>query len=307
MDLRTLETFRAVVEAGGVARAAVGLHRAQSSITVRIRQLESSLGVALFERDGRALRLTTAGEVLYEYGGRLLDLASEARAAVRSDCVCGRIRLGAMESVAASRLPTPLAAFHRDYPSAMVELQTAPSRELVARVQAGVLDAAIVGETVDNARFISTPLYLEELVLVAAADCDRLDDPGRINGRTLLAFHGSGCAYRRRFDEWLHALRVVPARTLEFASYHALLAAAAAGVGVSLVPRSVLAVYPQREALTIAAVPARIGRLRTVLIAARSSHAPALASLIRLLRNDARATAEPPSRAASARRPGRSS
>jgi len=64
MDLRELEAFQAVVEAGGVGRAALRLHRAQSSITARIRQLEASLGVALFERDGRALRLTAAGDAL---------------------------------------------------------------------------------------------------------------------------------------------------------------------------------------------------------------------------------------------------
>ncbi|WP_297921826.1 LysR family transcriptional regulator, partial [Metallibacterium sp.] len=78
-----MEAFQAVVEAGGVGRAARRLHRAQSSITARIRQLQASLGVALFERDGRALRLTAAGDVLLDYTGRLLGLAEEARAAVR--------------------------------------------------------------------------------------------------------------------------------------------------------------------------------------------------------------------------------
>ncbi|MHB1618227.1 MAG: LysR family transcriptional regulator, partial [Metallibacterium sp.] len=101
MDLRELEAFQAVVEAGGVGRAALRLHRAQSSITARIRQLEASLGVALFERDGRALRLTAAGDALLGYTGRLLGLAEEARAAVRQDSIGGRLRLGAMESVAA--------------------------------------------------------------------------------------------------------------------------------------------------------------------------------------------------------------
>lgn len=308
MDLRALETFRAVVQTGGVARAATGMHRAQSSITVRIRQLESSLGVALFERDGRSLRLTAAGDVLFEYAGRLLDLAGEARDAVRQNTVGGRIRLGTMESLAASRLPAPLAEFHRRHPAAIVELQTAPSRELVVRMQGGGLDAAIVGDAVDGTRFDSTPLYHEELVLVSAAGCTWLDDPRQLSNKTLLVFHGLGCAYRRRLEEWLHALRVVPARTLEFASYHAILASAAAGVGVSLVPRSVLDVYPQREALATAPVPARVARLRTLLITPRGTHTPALTSLVKLLRSDAEsATAKPPTRATSARRRARSS
>jgi DNA-binding transcriptional LysR family regulator len=289
MDLRELEAFQAVVEAGGVGRAALRLHRAQSSITARIRQLEGSLGVALFERDGRALRLTTAGDALLGYTGRLLDLAEEARAAVRQDSIGGRLRLGAMESVAASRLPLPLAAFHRRHPEVMVELQTATSRELIARVQAGALDAAIVGEEVDAARYTSVPLYREELVLVAASG-GPLANPKHLDGKTVLVFHGQGCAYRRRFEQWLQALRVVPARTLEFASYHALLAAAASGVGACLIPRSVLDIYPQREALAVATVPARVAHLQTLLVTPRGLHTPALTRLVEALRADAGAS-----------------
>ena len=287
MDLRELEAFQAVVEAGGVGRAALRLHRAQSSVTARIQQLESSLGVALFERDGRTLRLTAAGDALFGYADRLLGLAEEARVAVRLDAVCGRLRLGAMESVAASRLPHPLAEFHRCHPEVMVELQTAPSRELIARLQAGTLDAAIVGDEVDSARFAQVPLYQEELVLVAAAGSPLLDDPRRLSGKTLLVFYGQGCAYRRRLEQWLQTLRVVPARVLEFASYHAILAAAAAGVGVSLVPRSVLDIYPQRDALSLSGVPARVARLRTLLAMPRTLHAPALTRLADALRADA--------------------
>ncbi len=290
MDLRELEAFQAVVEAGGVGRAALRLHRAQSSITARIRQLQASLGVALFERDGRALRLTAAGDVLLDYTGRLLSLAEEARAAVRQDNIGGRLRLGAMESVAASRLPLPLAEFHRRHPEVMVELQTATSRELIVRLQAGALDAAIVGDEVDNARFTRVALYREELVLVAAPGCPLLASPKRLAGKTLLVFHGQGCAYRRRLEHWLQALRVVPARTLEFASYHALLAAAATGVGVCLIPRSVLNIYPQREALAVATVPARVAHLQTLLVTPRTLHTPALTRLVEALRADAGAS-----------------
>lgn len=290
MDLRELEAFQAVVEAGGVGRAALRLHRAQSSVTARIRQLEASLGVALFERGGRALRLTAAGDALLGYTGRLLGLAEEARAAVRQDSIGGRLRLGAMESVAASRLPLPLAEFHRRHPEVMVELQTANSRELIARVQAGALNAAIVGDEVDDARFTRVPLYREELVLVATSGSQLLASPKHLNGQTLLVFHGQGCAYRRRLEQWLQALRVVPARTLEFASYHALLAAAASGVGVCLIPRSVLNIYPQREVLAVATVPTRVAHLQTLLVTPRGLHTPALTRLVEALRADAGAS-----------------
>lgn len=280
MNLRELETFRAVVEAGGVARAAQRLHRAQSSITARLRQLETSLGVTLFRRDGRRLVLTPAGDALTGYAERLLSLADEARAAVRRDGVCGRVRLGAMESIAASRLPHPLATFHRRHPSVAVELQTAPSQQLLSRLQAGELDLIVAGDDADRAQFVVKPLYRETLVLVAAAGRS-LDSAalGRLAGDTLLVFHGQGCAYRRRFERWLQRRRVVPGRTLEFASYHAILASAAAGVGVCLVPQSVLDIYPQRDALSCCALPARHAQLPIMLIRRRDQHAPAVSQL----------------------------
>ncbi|CAM5363438.1 LysR substrate-binding domain-containing protein [Rhodanobacter lindaniclasticus] len=285
MELRELETFRAVVESGGVNRAATRLNRAQSSITARIRQLESSLGVSLFERDGRHVRLTAAGDVLVGYSDRLLALAEETRAAVRRDKVCARLRLGTMESVAASRLPRPLAGFHQQYPEISVELQTTHSRDLLARLQAGTLDAAIVSDEVDDDRFASIPWHVEELVLVSAAS-DPVRDPRRMAGATLLVLGGNGCAYRRRFEYWLQNLRVIPARELEFASYHAILTAAAAGVGVGLIPRSVLDIYARRDAVSVHKVPARIARVRTTVVTLRGRHLPALTRLVDCLRRD---------------------
>jgi DNA-binding transcriptional LysR family regulator len=292
MDLRELETFQAVVAAGGIGRAAAKLHRAQSSITSRIHQLEASLGVQLFHREGQRLRLTAPGEELVDYARRMLELAEQARTAVRGDEAGGALRLGAMESVAASRLPYPLAAFHRRHPQVWVNLHTASSRGLVADVQAGALDAAIVGETVDAARFRSVPLYVEELVLVGARDSAMLEDPRRLADGTVLVYNSQGCAYRRRLEEWLDGQRVVPARMLEFASYHGIFAAAAAGVGVGLVPRSVLAAYPQRDALSVREVPARVARIRTALVMLRATHLPALARLEECLRVDAASARE---------------
>ncbi|HET7266616.1 MAG TPA: LysR substrate-binding domain-containing protein [Oleiagrimonas sp.] len=292
MELRELETFRAVVDSGGMSHAAARLNRAQSSVTARIRQLESSLGVPLFERDGRRLRLTAAGDVLVGYTDRLLDLASEARAAVRRDSVCGRLRLGTMESVAATRLPEPLAAFHRRYPDVSVELQTAHSRDLQRQLQAGALDVAIFSGEVDGERFVSQPWYAEELVAVTAAG-ESLRDAKRLAGGTVLVFRGNGCAYRRRFEEWLQSLRVVPARILEFASYHALLAAAAAGVGCCVVPRAVLDIYPQRDAVSVHKLPARIARVRTAVVTPRGRHLPALTRLVDCLRDDCASARKP--------------
>ncbi len=305
MDLRELETFQAVVAAGGIGRAASKLHRAQSSITSRIQQLETSLGVQLFHREGQRLRLTAPGEELVDYARRMLELAEQTRVAVRSGETGGALRLGAMESVAASRLPYPLAAFHRAHPQIWVNLHTASSRGLVADVQAGALDAAIVGEQVDTERFRCVPLYVEELVLVGARDSAMLAEPKRLAEGTVLVYHSQGCIYRRRLLDWLDVQRIVPARLLEFASYHGIFAAAAAGVGVGLVPRSVLETYPQRDALSVREMPARLARIQTALAMLRTTHLPVLTRLEECLRKDAvaaRGKTDPSPRRATARK-----
>lgn len=289
MDLRELEAFQAVVETGGIGRAAARLHRAQSSITSRIHQLESSLGMTLFHRENQRLRLTAHGETLVDYAQRLLDLAEQTRTAVRGDTVGGKIRLGAMESIAASRLPYPLARFHRSHPQIWVNLQTTSSRGLVADVQAGALDAAIVGEEVDALHFRSVPLYEETLVLVGARDSAMLQEPKRLAVGAVLVYPKPGCAYRKRFEQWLDSQHIVPARMLEFASYHGLFAAAAGGVGVGLVPRSVLEVFPQSRLLSVREIPPRWARIHTTLIMLRNTHQPALAKLEECLRDDAAA------------------
>ena len=122
MDLASLEIFRSVVEEGGITRAATRLHRVQSNVTTRIRQLEASLGVKLFLRDGKRMVLTPAGQTLFDYARRVLDLAEEARQAVLPARPQGRLRIASMESTAASRLPAVLAAYHQAWPDVELEL-----------------------------------------------------------------------------------------------------------------------------------------------------------------------------------------
>src|SRR5687767_10914097 len=107
MDLSDLQIFRAVVQAGGITRAAEKLNRVQSNVTTRVRQLEQELGVDLFIREGKRMHLSPAGQQLLGYADRLLALAQEARDAMHDTTPRGLLRLGSMESTAAIRLPAP--------------------------------------------------------------------------------------------------------------------------------------------------------------------------------------------------------
>ena len=140
VELGDLLIFKTVAEEGGIIKAARKLHRVQSSVSTRITQLESSIGAQLFHRDNRRLSLSPAGEQLLAYAERLLRLSEEARCAVAGSAPAGVLRLGALESTAASRLPQILASYHRAHPGVSIRLSTGTNDGLTAAVAARTPD-----------------------------------------------------------------------------------------------------------------------------------------------------------------------
>src|ERR1700754_1616667 len=116
LELSDLRIFKAVVDEGGVIRAAQRIGRVPSSVAPRIQQLGDSVGTPLFFRDKQRMRLSQAGAALLVYAEKLLALADEARDALSNTSLRGTLRLGSLESTAASRLPAVLAAFHKAHP-----------------------------------------------------------------------------------------------------------------------------------------------------------------------------------------------
>src|SRR5262252_3433591 len=146
MDLVALQIFKAVAESGGIVRAAARLHRVQSNVTTRIKQLEAQLGTHLFHRRKRRLVLSAEGRLLLSYADRLLRLSSEAESALRNGAPRGSFRIGSLESTAATRLPALLSRYHRAHPDVRVELVTGTTGALVERVLDGEIEAAFVSE-----------------------------------------------------------------------------------------------------------------------------------------------------------------
>ena len=241
MDFVALEIFCAVAAEGSVTRAAQRLQRVQSNVTTRVRQLEDAVGCTLFLREGKRMALTPEGQTLLAYAQRLLALAEEARQALQPSQPQGRLRLGAMESTAASRLPGPLAQFHGQWPGVALELSTGASQDLLDRLRAHTLDAVLIawppGQPSDPA-LDAVPVFCEELLLALPADHAPISGPQEVQPGTLAAFE-RGCSYRHIAQQWL-AARTPPLQWLELGSYHAILACVAAGNCVGVVPRSVL-------------------------------------------------------------------
>lgn len=264
MDLSDLEIFSAVVREGSVTRAAESLHRVQSNVTTRIRQLEEDLSVVLFLRKGKRLHLAPAGRVLLDYAGRLLALADEARGAMQDAKPRGTFRLGAMESTAAVRLPGLLSEYHRRHPAVVLELRTGNPLVLGSAILAGELDAALVAEPIADAPFEKAFAFDEELVIVAPANHPPIGRK-RPLPRSVLVFE-HGCPHRKRLEDWYANRHEMPERTIELASYHAILGCVVAGMGISLIPKSVLTTFPERKRLSVHLLGRTENRAQTVLI-----------------------------------------
>ncbi|MGT2487930.1 LysR family transcriptional regulator [Methylobacterium oryzae CBMB20] len=270
MNSTDLMFFAAVAETGGIGRAAARLNTVQSNVTGRIRALEQALRVPLFHRGSRGVTMTRAGERLLPYALQVGRLLAEARHALLAEGEPrGPLRIGAMETTAALRLPGPLADFAARHPDVDIELETGPTELLIARVLDRSLEGAFVAGPVTQADLVAIPVLTEELVLVAhpavgdlAALLDRL---ARARDAKVLVFR-AGCSYRRRLEQFLARQGLVHVRRMEFGTLDGILGCVAAGLGVTLVPRAVAEPAHRAGRVSIHPVPDGDGRARTLLV-----------------------------------------
>lgn len=265
LDLESLAIFKAVVDEGGVVRAAHKLHRVPSNVTTRIKQLETYLGVRLFRREGRKLTLSAEGQTLLSYSLRLLRLAEEATNELRLGKPLGTFRLGSLESTAASRLPPILSGYHAANPDVIVELVTGTTNALIGRVLNSEIEAAFVSEPFTAPDMDTLPVFEEELVLITARERKEIRSASDLGRATMIVFP-HGCSYRKRLEDWLSTEGVMPERALEFASYQGMIACVAAGAGFAVVPRSVLLGLHATERVRQHPLPKEIAFSRTHLV-----------------------------------------
>jgi DNA-binding transcriptional LysR family regulator len=239
MELRQLATFRTIAEAGSFTRAAERLGYVQSNVTAHIQALERELGVVLFDRLGRQVRLTLAGRRLLDYAGRILALADEAHDAV-NDTVAGEVLISAPETLCTHRLPALLRLARSELPQVRVVFRPLPGATLRRQVQAGEIDVAFTLEPPHpTAGLHVESLAREEILLVAAPDhglvAAPVVAPHDLVEQPLLLTE-AGCAYRVRFEQALAAAGVAPRETLEFSSVEAIKQCVIAGMGVAVLP-----------------------------------------------------------------------
>ena len=244
MDLRRLEMFVAVVDRGGMTPAAAAVHVSQPALSQAIRALEAEVGTALFDRVGRGVRLTAAGEALLEPARQALRDVQTAEAAVRAvrGLEAGWLALGCLRTMAADPTAPLVGAFRAAHPAVGVELADpdAPD-ELLAMVRAGDVELAITEAPGAVPGLTVHPLGDQELVAVlppgTAVRGDRLP-LSRLAEHPLIATP-RGTSSRRLLDEALARSGRVPTVAVETAQREAVLPLLLAGAGAALVPAAV--------------------------------------------------------------------
>ncbi|MFF0409849.1 LysR family transcriptional regulator [Kitasatospora sp. NPDC004745] len=272
MEFRQLRVFEAVVAHRTVTGAAVALGLAPSSVSEQIRTLERSLGTELFDRAPRGMALTAAGERLLPWSRRLLDQADQARREVAT--ARPRLRLGALETVAATHVPAVLARLAERRPDLAVSLHTGTARDgLLGGVAAGALEAALVLDTagpLGELGFYLPPAPLDHLDLcdvplsLVAAPAHPLGRAGGLHREDLRGRHllvdSPACSFRLA-GERLLGNDVERVRTGGVAVTRA---CAEQGLGIALLPD--FAVREQLASGTLVRLPLEVPGLRLRLV-----------------------------------------
>lgn len=241
MNLRDLRYVLAVADFGHFGRASAACNVSQPTLSGQILKLEQELGVQLFERDGRSVRVTDRGQDIVAHARRTLGAAEDLVAAARAarDPLEGPIRLGVIATIGPYLTPLMLPAAQRDLPKAPIKLVEDLTDRLLPQLAEGRLDAAIIA-TDPPERLEAIDLYEEDFLLMLAPGhrlarrkAVRIDE---IDPAALLLLADGHCLRDQTLD-LCGRPEAAGAADTRAASLETLLHLAAAGYGVTLAPR----------------------------------------------------------------------
>src|SRR5437899_3147441 len=245
IELHQLRYFVGVAEERHFTKAARGLRVAQPSVSRAIRVLEEELGTSLFHRMKGNVALTPAGETLLPWARRVLVDVDGATGEVRelADLRRGRLAVGATPSLTITLLPPALAKFHAAFPGIHLVVHEAGSRDLVAELEQGALDVALVIMPLRHEALETAPLLREELVVAVPHDhalAPRKTVPiAELKGVPLVMFR-DGYDLRATTVAACRRAGFEPTFALEGGEMDGVLRLTAAGVGVAVVPSLVV-------------------------------------------------------------------
>ncbi len=299
MELRQLRYFAAVAHRRHFTQAARELNLAQPALSQQIQQLERELGVVLFERTSRRVRLTYAGEALLVRAEHILAEVESAQMEMQeyTGLTRGRVVIGALQSLEAFRFPALLSRFHTRHQGIEIILREEATERLLELLNTGQLDLTVIQIMDDSwpqelsaSSIVTEKLLTEELVLVVAPNHALVDHQNvtmeELRDEPFVLFK-PGSGLRHTVIQRSLAAGFTPHILFESGELGTIRALVAEGLGVSVLPRSV-AVAPGREVAVVSLGPTP--PVRTILLAwpAKVYHAPAAAAFLSFIKIDIR-------------------
>jgi len=242
ITFRQLKVFVEVAKSGNMTRAAEALHLTPPAVSMQIKEVESQVGLPLFDRQGRAVVLSTASEYFLVHAKKLLAALKEADDAMArlKRVEHGLLTIG-MVSTAKYFVPHLLARFHEEHPGVEVKLRLANNREqLVAQMDAGEVDLAIMGRPPRELTTRAEPFAPHPLVFVAPPGHPLLAQPqapAAVLARYPLIVREDGSGTRAAMERFLAEQHVSPQVVMELPSNETIKQAVIAGMGLSFLSR----------------------------------------------------------------------
>ncbi|GAA0725286.1 LysR family transcriptional regulator [Clostridium malenominatum] len=237
MESNDLRIFQMVAYERSISKAALRMGYVQSNVTLRIQMLEKELGTTLVLRHNKGVTLTSSGEKLLVYAEQIIRLLNEAEAAFKDNNSNNSLRIGATQTIAASVVPKWLSRYSKKYPNVSVALKTDIQKNLIEQVLNGELDGAFTNVQYLHHNVVSFFTFIEELAVISSIDIKKIDD---LMERPIIISNNMDCPYRAILEKWIVVNKGTPSRIIEFDSLEAIIKCVANGMGISLLPKSVI-------------------------------------------------------------------
>ncbi|HEU5343200.1 MAG TPA: LysR family transcriptional regulator [Ktedonobacterales bacterium] len=241
MNLQQLRTFRVVAQQRSYSRAAQLLYLSQPGVSLQVRALEQSIGMPLFERSGRQLRLTEAGVALLDYADRILSLVDESQQALEElgNARRGIVRVAASTTAGIYIVPRALGGFHRQNPGVRLTLDVVNRFTVADHLLRDEVDIAVMGLIEDAHDLQLEPFLPNELVVIASphhplAQRKHIAISELVNDTLLLREQGSGT--RTDIERMVAQGKLVMRQGMELRSSGAIKQAVAADLGIAIIP-----------------------------------------------------------------------
>lgn len=255
LTLKQLRYFDAVARAGHFGRAAAICSISQPAISVQIKEMEQTLGIALFERGARVVRLTAAGEDLIQRVRSILGAVEELSDVARASGgqALARLRLGIIPTIAPYLLPAIMGVLGAQHPNLDLHVRETLTPKLLNELSDGKIDAAILALPTSEPSLQETLLFDEDFVLVRPAQDEGKPVP---NGEALrkmrLLLLEEGHCFRDQALAFCNTGASVPRDGLDGSSLTTLVQMVSAGIGVTLIPQMAIAVETPAANVSVA-------------------------------------------------------